>query len=65
MPDPNLRPVTIGIDVAKATLDVAIGQKVPTLSIANDVEGLETLLVKLRQHQVALIVLEAAVVQTR
>jgi transposase len=59
LPDPNQKPVTIGIDVAKATLDVAIGQKVPTLSIANDVEGLEILLARLTQHQVALIVLEA------
>ncbi|WP_425274048.1 IS110 family transposase [Paraburkholderia lacunae] len=59
MPDPNQKPVTIDIDVAKATLDVAIGQKVPTLSLANDVDGFETLLSKLTQHQVALIVLEA------
>jgi transposase len=59
LPDPNLRPVTIGIDVAKATLDVAIGQKVPTLSLSNDVDGFEALLAKLAQHQVALIVLEA------
>jgi transposase len=59
LPDPNQRPVTIGIDVAKATLDVAIGQTMPTLSLANDVEGFETLLAKLTQHQVALIVLEA------
>jgi transposase len=59
LPDPNQKPVTIGIDVAKATLDVAIGQKVSTLSLANDVDGFETLLAKLTQHQVALIVLEA------
>jgi transposase len=59
LPDPNQRPVTIGIDVAKATLDVAIGQTMPTLSFTNDVEGFETLLAELTQHQVALIVLEA------
>jgi transposase len=59
LPDPNQTPVTIGIDVAKATLDVAIGQTAATLSLTNDMDGFETLLVKLSEHRVALIVLEA------
>jgi transposase len=59
LPDSTSAPVTVGIDVAKAALDVAIGLNAPTLSLANDPTGFETLLEKLAMHQIALIVMEA------
>src|SRR6201996_3067358 len=52
-------PVTIGIDVAKAMLDIAIGVNAPPLSLTNDSEGFETLLGQLATHRVALVVMEA------
>ncbi|RDJ98942.1 IS110 family transposase [Paraburkholderia lacunae] len=57
MPDP--KPITVGIDVSKATLDVAIGVKAKPLSVSNTTDGFDTLLEELARHQVALIVLEA------
>ncbi|MEX3937873.1 IS110 family transposase [Paraburkholderia phymatum] len=57
MPDP--KPITVGIDVSKATLDVAIGVKTTPLSVSNKADGFDTLLEELARHRVALIVLEA------
>lgn len=57
LPDP--KPITVGIDVSKATLDVAIGVKAKPLSVSNTTDGFDTLLEELARHQVALIVLEA------
>jgi transposase len=48
----------VGIDVSKATLDVAIGDEKP-FRVSNTREGLELLLGRLRSHEVALVVLEA------
>src|SRR6516165_1417184 len=48
----------VGIDVSKATLDVAIGDEKP-FPVSNSREGLDQLLPRLRSRQVALIVLEA------
>lgn len=48
----------VGIDVSKATLDVAIGDEKP-FQVSNSREGLDPLLARLRSHEVALIVLEA------
>ena len=59
LPDSTSTPVTVGIDVAKATLDIAIGLNAPPLSLANDTEGFDTLLAQLATHKVALVVLEA------
>lgn len=59
LPETNPTPITVGIDVAKATLDVAIGLKEPPLSVPNEGDGFDTLLAKLAEHRVALIVLEA------
>lgn len=50
---------TVGIDVAKATLDVAIGPRTPTFNVPNNGEGFDAVLAKLAEHQVALVVLEA------
>jgi transposase len=48
----------VGIDVSKATLDVAIGDERP-FQVSNSREGLDQLLSRLQSHPVALIVLEA------
>lgn len=48
----------VGIDVSKATLDVAIGDEKP-FQVPNSREGLDALLPRLRCRAVALIVLEA------
>jgi hypothetical protein len=55
LPDP--KPITVGVDVSKATLDVAIGVKATPLSVSN--KGFDTLLEELARHRVALIMLEA------
>jgi transposase len=57
LPDP--KPITVGIDVSKATLDIAIGVKATPLSVSNKTDGFDTLLEELARHRVALIVLEA------
>jgi transposase len=59
LPDSTSTPVTVGIDVAKATLDIAIGVNAPPLSLTNDTEGFDTLLAQLATHQVGLVVMEA------
>jgi transposase len=48
----------VGIDVSKATLDVAMGDDKP-FQVSNSREGLDQLLPRLRSRTVALIVLEA------
>jgi hypothetical protein len=57
LPDP--KPITVGVDVSKATLDVAIGVKATPLSVSNKTDGFDTLLEELARHRVALIMLEA------
>ncbi len=49
----------IGIDVSKATLDVAVHPSVEAWQASNDVRGIETLVERLTGHAPALIVLEA------
>lgn len=45
--------------MAKDTIEVPIGLELPTLSLSNDSDGFDTLLVRLAVHQVALVVMEA------
>jgi transposase len=52
-------PVWIGIDVAKAQLDIAVGAEGECWSFPNDEAGIETLLTKLRSRTCELVVLEA------
>lgn len=52
-------PTTVGIDVAKNTLEVAIGLDAPSLTLANNPEGFDALLVMLRGVPVRLVLLEA------
>ena len=59
LPNSTATPITVGIDVAKNTIEVAIGLKLPTLSLHNDVDGFDALLKQLHAFNVALIVMEA------
>ena len=52
-------PLWIGIDVAKAQLDVAIGATGDAYSVSNDEPGIEKLLADLRTRNCGLVVLEA------
>lgn len=58
LPDPISTPITVGIDVAKDTLEVAIGQHA-SFSLSNDVEGFDALLARLAAQPVALVAMEA------
>lgn len=51
--------VTVGIDVAKATLEVAVSGRAGTLAIANDEAGCSTLLAELSGAHVGLVLFEA------
>ena len=51
--------VTVGIDVAKATLEVAISGHAKTLAFANDEAGCAALLAELSGRSVALVLFEA------
>nr|WP_281291345.1 transposase [Paraburkholderia panacisoli] len=57
--DPTSVPITVGIDVARDTLEVAIGLNIPSLNLSNDTEGFDALLTQLAAHRVALVVMEA------
>jgi transposase len=52
-------PLWIGIDVAKAQLDIAIGAEGETWSVTNDDAGIATLLEDLRRRNCGLVVLKA------
>lgn len=51
--------VCVGIDVSKATLDVAIGTVHPAFTVSNDLDGFDAIIAELRKYKVALIVMEA------
>src|SRR5712692_11016356 len=53
-------PVTIGIDVAKAHLDVAVPPGGEQWQVSNDEDGIHALLARLQPLQPRLIVLEAS-----
>ena len=59
LPNQSDDPVTLGIDVAKATLEVAISGRSTTLSIKNDETGFAALIAELRGVNVGLALLEA------
>ena len=58
-PNATEEAITVGIDVAKHTIEVALGADGPILSLANDAAGFEALLEHLAAHRVALVVVEA------
>lgn len=59
LPNQTTTSITVGIDVAKDTLEVAIGAQAAPLSLRNDTEGFDALLARLEMHRVALVVMEA------
>jgi transposase len=59
LPNSTPTPVTVGIDVAKNTIEVGIGLELPTLSLRNDSEGFDMLLTQLAAHRIALVAMEA------
>jgi transposase len=50
----------VGIDVAKAVLDVAILPTEQKFAVANSYEGMQELVQKLKELRVTLVVLEAS-----
>ena len=57
-PDATSR-ITVGIDVAKASVEVALGPGGPNHSFTNDTDGVDALLAALASHQVTLVLMEA------
>ncbi|EAR7914984.1 IS110 family transposase [Salmonella enterica] len=52
-------PLCVGIDVSKATLDIAASYAIEQFSVANDADGFDSIIAELRQHDVALVLMEA------
>ncbi|MBS0508472.1 MAG: transposase [Proteobacteria bacterium] len=59
MTDESVKPLFVGIDVAKDSLEVALAQDARTTRFGNDAQGIEALLGLLADKRVALVVLEA------
>jgi len=59
MTDESSTPVFVGIDVAKATLEVSLGDKAATQRFDNDAAGIAALLQQLQRLPVALVLMEA------
>ncbi|HBM0024900.1 TPA: IS110 family transposase [Salmonella enterica] len=52
-------PLCVGIDVSKVTLDIAASSTIEQFSVANDTDGFDFIIAELRQHDVALVLMEA------
>ncbi len=52
-------PLCVGIDVSKATLDIAASSAIEQFSVANDADGFDAIIAELRKHAVALVLMEA------
>lgn len=59
LPESPSTPITVGIDVAKDTIEVALGLNAPMLNLPNDTDGFDTLLAQLAAHHVVLVLMEA------
>lgn len=57
MSQPN--PLCVGIDVSKATLDMAASRDIAQFTIRNDSDGFDAIIAELRKHSVALVLMEA------
>ncbi|MFL1829694.1 transposase-like protein [Klebsiella pneumoniae] len=57
MSQPN--PLCVGIDVSKATLDIAASSDVAQFTVSNDSDGFNAIITGLRRHSVALVLMEA------
>lgn len=52
-------PLCVGIDVSKATLDIATTSEFARFTTGNDADGFDAIVAELRKHSVALILMEA------
>lgn len=52
-------PLCVGIDVSKATLDIAASSAIEQFSVANDADGFDSIIAELRKNAVALVLMEA------
>lgn len=52
-------PLCVGIDVSKATLDIAASSAIEQFSVANDADGFDAIIAELRKHAVAIVLMEA------
>ena len=52
-------PLCVGIDVSKATLDIAASSTIEQFSVANNTDGFDFIIAELRQYDVALVLMEA------
>lgn len=59
LPNESNGAITVGIDIAKDSFEVAIGSNELTLSFPNHAKGFDELLKHLDAHQVQLVVMEA------
>ena len=57
MSQPNQ--LCVGIDVSKATLDIAASSEIAPFSAGNDSDGFDAIIAELRKHPVALVLMEA------
>lgn len=57
MSQPN--PLCVGIDVSKATLDIAANCDVTQCTVSNDSDGFDAIIAELSKHSVVLILMEA------
>lgn len=57
MSQPN--PLCVGIDVSKVTLDIAASCEIKQFTVSNDSNGFDNIITELRNHHVALILMEA------
>lgn len=57
MSQPN--PLCVGIDVSKATLDIAAGSDIEQFTVSNSSDGFDAIIAGLKKHSVALILMEA------
>ncbi|TBP81023.1 IS110 family transposase, partial [Klebsiella quasipneumoniae subsp. similipneumoniae] len=55
MSQPN--PLCVGIDVSKATLDIAASSDVAQFTVSNDSDGFNAIITGLRRHSVALVLM--------
>lgn len=52
-------PLCVGIDVSKATLDIAASSAIGPFSVTNDTDGFESIIAELRKYSVTLVLMEA------
>ncbi|WP_339053748.1 IS110 family transposase [Arsenophonus endosymbiont of Crataerina pallida] len=57
MSQPN--PLCVGIDVSKATLDIAASCDIAQFTVSNDSDGFDAIIAELRKHSVVLVLMEA------